>query len=251
YMWRKSVLDLSESEVDRVHNLMEEYNVEAVSIQTQIMKTHPPDSQFYQKGSKDMHKDFEYNISRIDDAIKMANEFKADYIITYSFFKRDPSDVQENWKRLFEVYSGFLPKLKANHKKVVVECESDTYIAGLKDYLEFLGHFNSEHILANFDVANFLETEGNLTEDDFKQLEPFVEYFHVKDRIFLDRHSRSAIFGEGDVPWKQIINWSASTGKNFVLSVEPHVHGWNRFKKASKCALNLQKLLKEMKLDFK
>jgi sugar phosphate isomerase/epimerase len=78
-----------------------------------------------------------------------------------------------------------------------------------------------------------------------------VPYFHVKDRkkVFPFR-TGSAIFGEGYIPWKQVLPWFAEKGFNGYLSIEPHVHGENRFEKGRQCAKNLQNLLSELHIPF-
>ena len=106
YMWNKSILELNEAELTKVHELIDKYNLKAASIQTQIMKVHPPGNPNAKPGTKNMHDDFEFNISQIDTSIKLAKEFNAKYIVTYSFMDlklADPPTLAKNWDLMFQV----------------------------------------------------------------------------------------------------------------------------------------------------
>lgn len=251
YMWNKSILDLNEEEISKVKNLLNEYNIKVASIQTQIMKVFPPGSVLSRFGSKHMHFDYEFNKSHFDKAVELAKIFNAPYIVTYSFFRRGVKISEALWDRLFNDYEGFLPKLKVADKSVVVECEPDTLIATVSDYLKFFNHFKSPHIQANFDMANLFGAQNHFDKEEFEQLYKYVPYFHVKDRrkAFLFR-TKGAIFGEGFIPWRQVLPWFAEKGFNGFLSIEPHVHGEDRFEKGRQCAKNLQNLLMELKIPF-
>jgi len=251
-MWGKSILDLNADEVRKVHALLNQYKIKVISIQTQIMKVHPPGSALASKGSTDMHRDFEFNISRMDRAIELANEFDAPFIVTYSFFHRTVGITDANWKSLLNVYEMFKSKLEAAQKTAVVECENDTYIGTVQDYLKFFKALNSPYIKANLDLANLIGAQKELSRKEFDELYPYIAYMHVKDRKIhsLLLKSLGVVFGKGNVPWKQVIPWLNEKRWTGVLSVEPHVHGPNRIEMGRECAVNLQKLLKELKIPF-
>lgn len=251
YMWNKSILDLNEEEISKVQSLLSKYNIKVASIQTQIMKVFPPGALLSKIGSNHMHFDYEFNKSKVDRAIELAKIFDAPHIVTYSFFRRGVKITEELWNRLFNDYEQFLPKLKASGKSVVVECEPDTLIATVSDYLKLFQHFESPHIQANFDMANLFGAQNHFTSEEFEQFYKYVPYFHVKDRkkVFLHR-TKGAIFGEGYIPWRQVLPWFAEKRFNGFLSIEPHVHGEDKFEKGRQCAKNLQKLLMELNIPF-
>ena len=253
YMWDKSILDLTESELKKVEDLMKQYNLKAASIQTQILKVQAPNSKLAAPGSKNMHRDYEYNISRIDRAIEVASRLNAPFIVTYSYFTNLTKRSEENWQRLFSDYRNMVEKCEKAQKTMVVEVEGDTYIQTIDDYLRLFTTVNSPYLKANFDFANLHTAQKVFTRADFERFYPFVPYFHVKDRKlpklkFLP--SKGAVFGEGQIEWREILPWFAEKQFSGFLSIEPHVHGANRFELGRNCVKNLQKTLKDLKIAY-
>ncbi len=160
-------------------------------------------------------------------------------------------------------YDVLVQKCKAAGKTMVVECEGDTLVRDTATYLKLFEHYgNSPHLKANLDLANFIGHAGDFTRDDFDRLLPHVEYFHVKDRApsksFLRKlpvigknfKMKSAVFGEGTIPWRRVLPWFVEAGFDGPLSVEPHVHGDTKFEDARRCVQNLKKLLVELNITF-
>ena len=259
YMWNKSILELNEAELTKVHELIDKYNLKAASIQTQIMKVHPPGNPNAKPGTKNMHDDFEFNISQIDTAIKLAKEFNAKYIVTYSFMDlklADPPTLAKNWDLMFQVYGDFIKKLQPAGKTAIVECDGGQYVATIEDHLKLFEHFNSPHVMANFDLAN-LSHNQQFTRDLFEKFYKWVPYFHVKDRKIntgikklLFGGSGPAVFSEGSVPWRTVLPWFAEKGCECFLSVEPHVHGTDKLELGRQCVKNLQKTLNELNIAY-
>jgi sugar phosphate isomerase/epimerase len=251
FMWNKSILDLTPAETQNVHTLLEKYNLKVASIQTQIMKTMAPGAIVDRKGSGRMHSNHDFNIAQMDRAIALAREFKTPYIVTYSYFRWGVRQSATRWEQLFQDYAAFLPKLQASGVTCVVECEPDTFAGTVDQYLRLLRHFESPNVRANLDLANLLDAQKTFTEADFKNIHPYVAYFHVKDRRKMGPWGRTgAVFNEGDVPWRQVLLWFAKVGFNGILSVEPHVHGEDRFELGSRCVRNLQQLLRDLNIPF-
>ena len=51
-MWNESILELDESKLTKVHELLDSHNLQVASIQTQIMKVLAPNCTFAIKGSR-------------------------------------------------------------------------------------------------------------------------------------------------------------------------------------------------------
>jgi sugar phosphate isomerase/epimerase len=211
-----------------------------------------------------MNRDHPFNVSRIDDAIRCAKEFSTKYIVTYSYFNFTiPKKAYEHyWQMLFDDYTKLVDKCKAAGCTMVVECEGDTLVGDTATYLRLFEHFNSPHLMANLDLANFISHTNAFTRDDFDKLFPHVAYFHVKDRVFRTKGlltkgilkklfgGKGAIFGTGMVPWKEVLPWFVEKGFDGILSVEPHVHGDDKFGDAAKCVSALIAMLKDLKIDY-
>lgn len=102
-------------------------------------------------------------------------------------------------------------------------------------------------------MSNLHAAQPVFTQDDFDRFYSYVPYFHIKDRRFrkiLKFLPQAAVFGKGSIPWKKVLPWFAEKGFSGFLSVEPHVHGKDKFELGRQCVKNLQNLLQELKIDF-
>jgi sugar phosphate isomerase/epimerase len=264
YLWGKSILDLNDGEIAKLHEALDSRGIKIGSIQTQIMKVIPSGTKLSKPGSKIMNRDHPFNVGRIDDAIRCAKEFGARYIVTYSYFNFTipKKAIEHYWQVLFDDYTKLVEKCKAADKTMVVECEGDTLVGDTAAYLRLFEHINSPHLMANLDLANFIGHTRSFTHDDFEKLFPHVPYFHVKDRVFRTKGlltkgilkklfgGKGAVFGTGMVPWKQVLPWFVEKGFDGILSVEPHVHSEDKFGDAAKCVHNLISMLKELGIAY-
>lgn len=262
-LWGKSILDLNEDEISKLHELLDKYNVKVASIQSRILKVHPPSSKLARPGSKNITADHAFNLEMADTVIDRAKEFDAKYIITYSYFTHLAGKRENLWKGVLSDYKVLIEKCKAANKTMVVECEGDTVVATIDDYMRLFEHFNSPHLKANFDLANMYSAQPTFTKDDFNRIKKHVEYFHVKDktmRNFIPSAmpklikqlfgSKPRVFGKGDVPWRKVLPAFAKAGFDGFLSVEPHVHGRTKCEKCKQCVINLQDMLTELDIEF-
>ncbi len=257
-MWGKSILDLTEEELQKVKDLMKQYNLKASAIQTQIGKVYAPSSPNV-KSNQSMHEDYNFNCSQLDKAIELADIFDTKYIISYGFRGRNEGnkETQEQyWKELIDTYAKFLEKLKPAGKTMCVEGDGGQLIGTVEDHLRLFEHFDSPHIQANFDLANMHHVQ-EFHREDFEKMHKWVPYFHCKDRKInkgwkklISGGNRPAIFGEGTIPWRKSLQWFNEIGFDGYLSIEPHVGGKNRFEKGRKCVQNLQKMLTELGIKY-
>ncbi len=252
YMWGKSILDLNEEELKKVESLLNKYDLKTASIQTQIMKVFPPDAKLHKEGKETMHRDFAYNKNRIDRAIILAKRFQAKYIIGYSFFTYLEKVTKKNWNLLLETYAEFLPKLREAGVIMAIECEGDTYIQDIDSYLRLFHHFDDDpHLQANLDLSNLYSKQNIFDKGEFNRIRPYLSYLHVKDRKWRKiLWNKSAVFGEGSVRWEKVLKWLKESKYTGFLSIEPHVHGKNKFEKGRQCVLNLQNLLKKLSISY-
>ncbi len=248
YMWGKSILDLSEEELKKVKSLMETYNLKAASIQTQIGKVFPPGALLAKEGSGSMHRDYNFNVSRMDRAIEIADLFQTEYIVMYSFFTYLDWKTEVRWNLLLESYEKFLNKLEKCNKTAVIECEGDTLIRDIDSYMQLFKHFKSpDKLRANLDLANLLSTQDSLSRTDFETILPYLKYLHVKDKTRRKiLWNKPQVFGNGDIPWVKTFKWLKDANWNGTISVEPHVHGKNKFELGRQCVRNLKSLLHDL-----
>ncbi|MHA1682468.1 MAG: sugar phosphate isomerase/epimerase family protein [Promethearchaeota archaeon] len=268
-LWGKSVLDLDDTEVERVRTILDEHGVKVVSIQTQIMKTIPPASNrraklagriighFYGAiGRGKMHSDAKINASRISDAIDVADALDAKYIVTYSYMHIFLKDKDRAWKNMVSSYKHLSAACESRGKVMVVECEPDTLVNDTGTYLKLINGVGSDALQINLDLANFISHGKSFTKDDFTRLSKYVPYMHVKDRIPNNGPlkkwlpTKGAIFGDGTIPWREVLPWFLKAGFNGVLSIEPHVFTGNKFEKGRECIRGVKALLDELGVHY-
>lgn len=246
-MWGKSVLDLSKEEEDRVDSILKEHGFVVSAIQTQIMKCHPRNSPHAKPDSKNMHSDLDYNLSRIDRAIELAERFKTNNIVTYSYF--DKAGITEsNWELMLKDYKFLVDKCKTAGKTMVLENEHDTYVALIDDIARIMGHFDSPHLRWLFDTGNLFRRVKDYTVRDHEKVGQYIGYWHIKDvkKRFFGRIKSWAVFGEGFVPFEKIFPKFIRDGYNGYFSAEPHQHGPKKVQLAKQHVLNLKEYLESL-----
>jgi sugar phosphate isomerase/epimerase len=243
-MWDKDILDLSPEEEDKVENLLDQYGMEVSAIQTQIMKCYPRDSPHAKPGTRNMHADADYNLSRIDRAIELAQRFKTDNIVTYSYLAKE-GVTEQNWGRMLDDYEGLVMKCAKANKILVLENEHDCYVGLIDDVYRIMTHFNSPHLRWLFDTGNLFMKTNNFTKDDFEKVKEFIGYWHVKDvkKSLFGKSKKWAVFGKGMVPSKEIFSYFIKDGYTGYFSAEPHQHGAKKWDLATEHVLNMKKAL--------
>ncbi|MHA1338571.1 MAG: sugar phosphate isomerase/epimerase family protein [Promethearchaeota archaeon] len=245
-MWGKSILDLSEEEEDRVRSLMNDYGMQASAIQTQIMKCHPRNSPFAKIGSKNMHLDIEFNLSRIDRAIELADRFDTQNIVCYSYFNK-AGITEENWQNLLEDYEFLVKKCEKADKILVLENEHDTYVALVDDIYRIMHHFGSKHLRHLFDTGNLFRRVDSFTREDYEKIGKYIGYWHVKDvKKKLFGKKSWAVLGTGIIPSKEIFSWYINDGFDGFFSAEPHQGGPKRWQLAKQHVINLKNLIQSL-----
>lgn len=243
-MWNRSILDLTPEEEDKVEDLLDQYGMDVSAIQTQIMKCHPRDSPHAKLGSKQMHLDLDYNLSRIDRAIELAKRFKTENIVTYSYFAK-AGLTEKNWEMMLKDYDGLIKKVTKANKILVLENEHDCYVALIDDIHRIMSHFKSPHIRWLFDTGNLFMRTDKFTPEDYGKVGEYIGYWHVKDvkKALFGKAKRWAVFGKGIVPSKDIFSYFIKGGYNGYFSAEPHQGGSKKFELATEHVLNMKKVL--------
>jgi len=245
-MWNKSILDLNQEEENRVKKIINEYGMKTSAIQTQIMKCYPKDSQYAKIGSKDMHLDLDFNKSRIDRAIELADKFETQNIVCYSYFSKN-GITEKNWQNLINDYEILINKCEKRDKILVLENEHDTYVALVDDIYRIMHHFESKHLRHLFDTGNLFKRVNSFTYNDYQRIGKYIGYWHVKDvRKMIFGRKVWTVFGTGIIPSKEIFTWYLKDGFDGFFSAEPHQAGPNRIELCEKHIKNLKDLIESI-----
>lgn len=246
-MWHKNVLDLTKEEEDRVEEILKEHGFGVSAIQTQIMKCHPRDSPHAKPGSNNMHNDLDFNLSRIDRAIELAERFNTQNIVTYSYFHK-AGITEDNWQKMLADYEFLVGKCKEAGKTMVLENEHDTYVALIDDIERIMSHFDSPHLRWLYDTGNLFKRVKDYTVQDHKKVGEYIGYWHIKDvkKRFFGKIKQWTVFGKGFVPFEKIFPKFIEDGYTGYFSAEPHQHGPNKIQLAREHVLNLKSYLESL-----
>lgn len=204
-----NVLDFSDAQIAEIHDLLDEYGFEVACIGSPIGKI----------GIED---DFDPHLERFETAIEMAHEFDTPYIRLFSYWMpegEDPADYRDEVMRRMRAKADL-----AEQEDVIMlhENEKDIYGDTAARCRDLMTTVDSPNFRMIFDPANFLEVSVHPFPDALLQVVEFVEYLHVKDAVFGERHNIvPAGEGDGDVP--AVLSALRDRGFSGYAALEPHL----------------------------
>ena len=89
--------------------------------------------------------------------------------------------------------------------------------------MELLEAVGKPSFRAVFDFANFVQAGVTAVAEAYERLEPWVTAFHLKDA----RAADGVVFpaGEGDGEVARILGRATVSGKDYPMTIEPHLAG--------------------------
>lgn len=207
-VWNKGVLQLSDEDLERVKEKLENRGFRLSCIGSPIGKIAITD-------------DFHQHLDDFDRIIDIAHRFGVRYIRIFSFFIPDGDDPavhrNEVMRRMGELVN------RAEKADVILLHENEKEIYGdtgerCRDIFETCP---SPNLRCAFDSANFVQCGVTPFDEAFLLLEPYVEYVHIKDALFKD--GRVVPAGEGDGQVKEVLQAMQKKNYHGYLSLEPHL----------------------------
>jgi sugar phosphate isomerase/epimerase len=204
-----NVLDLSEAQVQAIHEKLDDAGVGVSAIGSPI-------------GKIDVTDDFEPHKDRFETALERAREFDAEYIRLFSYWMPEDDDPAAWREEVLRRMEWKAERAEGTGVTLLHENEKDIYgdtPARCRDLLETV---NSPNLGAIFDPANFLEVGVHPHPDALLQLIEHVEFLHVKDAVYGERHNiKPAGEGDGDIP--AVLDALQQRGFEGFASLEPHL----------------------------
>lgn len=240
-VWNKNVLDLTDEELERFRQTLEQRGVKVSSIGSPIGKIPITDP-------------FEPHLAKFHRAIEIAKRLGARYIRIFSFFipqGEDPAAHRE------EVMARMQQLVRAAEREDVIllhENEKEIYGDNAERCLDLLTTCRSSHLRAAFDPANFVQCGVKPYKEAYPLLKEHIEYVHIKDARFADGSVTVAGQGDGEVR-ELLAAWKASGYAGF-MSLEPHLSAAGTFRGFSGPALfkeatrGLKQLLDELHWEW-
>ncbi|HOL55430.1 MAG TPA: sugar phosphate isomerase/epimerase family protein, partial [bacterium] len=229
--------NLDDEDIDAIQKFLDKYGIKISAIASPIGKVRA-------------REDIEGQKEKLRNAIKLAHIFNTPYIRIFSFYPEEGMSIEELRKISLERL-GELVRI-AEKEGVILLHENEKRIYGdiPERCLDILKNINSPNLKAVFDPSNFIQCNVKPFREAYPLLEEYIEYIHIKDANFSDGVEVPA--GEGDGEIKEILKAIKGKGREFFLSLEPHLahsgqfqgfSGPELFKKASQA---LKKILSEI-----
>lgn len=212
--WGKNVLDLDDAEIDRVCELLERNMMRVSAVGSPI-------------GKIKITEDFDAHVLRFQRALWVADRFNTPYIRVFSFYGPDgktPIGFRDEVIRRLR----YLTKLAEDAGKILChENEANIYGDLPNRCVDLLESVRSPAFRAVFDPANFIMEGLRPFDQCWRQLKPFVAYFHIKDAVLATRAICPAGAGDGQI--EQLLRDALADGFDGFCSLEPHLKHAGQF----------------------
>lgn len=202
--WGKNVMELDDSQIEKVKEISERYSVKVSCIGSPIGKSY-------------IELPEQYEIDRLNRAIVIAERLGCSRIRVFSFYCKEGSILDhrdEVFNRLQNMAS-----IAAEHGMVLLhENESNIYGQHSKECAEIAAHIRGDGFGLVFDPANY-SIAGEDSLDSETIMHPYIKYMHVKDYAGYDL--AMSIPGEGVSHIPEIFD--RLRGLDMFISMEPHL----------------------------
>ena len=158
---------------------------------------------------------FDEHFETYKKIVEFAKILDTKYIRMFSFYTDDKEGSKEE---VFARLEKMIAYAKENDVILLHENEKKIYGDTADSCFELMQKLCGDNFKAIFDFANFVQV-GEDTLYAYSLLEPYVEYFHIKDAI--DNDILPAGKGNGNI--KEILSLAFEKGYNGYLSLEPHL----------------------------
>ena len=204
----KNIADLSEEEVSRLGQKMEEKGIRVSSIGSPI-------------GKVKLEEDFGKHFEQFKRVVEIAKKLEAKYIRMFSFYHEGGAGWSQAERQ--EVLACLRQMIAyAGKQDVVLLHENEKYIYGdtVDRCVDLMEELAGDHFRMVFDPANFVQS-GQDTREGYRRLKEYVAYVHIKDALMEDGRVVPAGSGDGHVEY--VLQELLSGGYDGFLSVEPHL----------------------------
>jgi len=199
-------MDLTDADVDRIKKAMKAAGIKMASIGSPIGKLKPGDP-------------FEPQLGLLKRAFDLADAFDAPFVRVFSFFVDGEGRKKHRDDILKKI--GLMAKVGKGRRALALhENEADVYgdnIEHVKEVLEAAGGAWD----CVFDPGNFVGAGVKPFTEAYPALKDRVRQIHIKDHSVKENIPCVAGGGQGQIP--ELLAELSRSGKDFILSLEPHL----------------------------
>ncbi len=184
--------------------------VRVSSLGTPLGKVFINDEEGYEKQTKMLY-----------ELCKIANLVNCKYLRMFSFYIPKGEDAYQYADEVMHKLSKWIEICKEYGVVLLHENEKDIYgdtVARCKNLMEKI---SCDNFKAIFDFANFVQVKED-TMQAYNELQPYIEYIHIKDACYGDNQNVVCGTGDGKIPeiLKKAMSEDGYTG---FLTMEPHL----------------------------
>ena len=202
----KNIADLNESELKRVKELLEAYDIKVSAIGSPL-------------GKIALDEDFNAHLEKARRVFYGAGLFETELIRVFSFYAPGDKHIGDMKDEVTEKLGRLIELAEENGVTLCHENEANIYGDTHEHCKELLDCFGGR-LKCVFDMGNFV-LEGVDPLKAYELLKEYIAYFHIKDALY-----EGAIVppGKGDAKIYEIIKAHKSFAeKDFFISLEPHL----------------------------
>jgi sugar phosphate isomerase/epimerase len=206
--WDVRVDNLSDEQVDKIVELLNQYNISVACIGSPI-------------GKSPVHEPLDHEIARLQRLAEIAPRLATKNIRIFSFYPRaevTEDEVGEAIARLQSLVA------EAEKLDLILLLENEKHLIGdiPQRMHQLFAAIDSARLRFIWDPANFVQCGvANQVDEWWDTLSPYIGYIHIKDARLADNVVTAA--GDGDGQVEQLLSRLQATGYDGVLSLEPHL----------------------------
>jgi len=212
--WGVNILDLDDSQLETVRQILAEYGLRVSSIGSPIGKIFIDD-------------DFGPHLVRMRHAADVAQRLDAPFIRLFSFFIREGDDPDDHRDEVLRRMRALADVAEEAGITAVHENEKDIYGDIPRRCLDIVTSVDSPNLKLAWDPANFVQVGVRPFTDGYTALRPHVAYIQIKDALLSDASVVVAGAGDGEV--RETVRALRADGFDGFFSLEPHLGQYTAF----------------------
>jgi sugar phosphate isomerase/epimerase len=203
----KNVADFTMDEAKKLKKYLTDHKLQVSGIGSPIGKIKITD-------------DFEAHFEVYKRVVEISKIMETPYIRMFSFFMPEGDDPERYKEEVFLRMKRFVDYAKYQKIILLHENEKDIYGEKALQCIQLMERFYGDHFKCTFDFANFVQAKQD-TLEAYEQLQPYIEYIHIKDAMW--ENGKVVPAGEGDGNLREILSKLDQRGYSGFLSLEPHL----------------------------
>lgn len=210
--WNTNVLDLNETQLDRLTSLLDERAMAVSAVASPI-------------GKVDVTAPVEAEVERLATGIRVAHRLNARYIRIFSFYRGEGIAVEDVRDAVLERMRALADLAERENVVLLHENEKDIYGDTPERVLDVIESVGSDALRVAWDNANFVQVGVRPYTDGYASLRPYLEYLQVKDAVAETGEVVPA--GQGDGELLETLTALRDDGFSGFASLEPHLASTN------------------------